>query len=82
MLVIDIAVPRDVEDSVRENPNVIVKNIDDLHSIIDGNQEKRMKDLPKVKDMIIKEMVDFLTWYYLLPILPAYEKTGRRQLDR
>ena len=78
MLVIDIAVPRDVEDSVRENPNVIVKNIDDLHSIIDGNQEKRMKDLPKVKDMIIKEMVDFLTWYYLLPILPAYEKTGAK----
>ena len=78
MLVIDIAVPRDVDDSVRENPNVIVRNIDDLNSIIDGNQEKRMMDLPKVKEMIIKEMVDFLTWYYLLPIMPAYEKTGAK----
>ena len=76
ILVIDIAVPRDVHDSVLENPSVIVKNIDDLHTIIDENQEKRMKDLPKVREMIIKEMVDFLTWYYLLPIMPAYEKTG------
>ncbi len=78
LLVIDIAVPRDIDDSVRENANVVVKNIDDLHSIIDGNQEKRMMDLPKVKDMIVKEMVDFLTWYYLLPIMPAYEKTGAK----
>ena len=78
MLVIDIAVPRDVDDSVRENPNVVVRNIDDLNSIIDGNQEKRMMDLPKVKEMIIKEMVDFLTWYYLLPIMPAYKKTGAK----
>ncbi len=76
MLVIDIAVPRDVDDSVRENANVIVKNIDDLNSIIDGNQERRMMDLPKVKEMIVGEMVDFLTWYYMLPIMPAYEKTG------
>jgi glutamyl-tRNA reductase len=78
LLVIDIAVPRDVDDSVRENPNVVVKNIDDLHSIVDGNQEKRMMDLPKVESLIMKEMVDFLTWYYLLPILPSFEKTGTK----
>ncbi len=78
MLVIDIAVPRDVDDSVRENPNVIVKNIDDLHSILGENQSKRMADLPKVRKMIITEMVEFLTWYYLLPILPEFEKTGEK----
>jgi hypothetical protein len=26
--------------------------------------------------MIMNEMVDFLTWYYTLPLMPAYEKTG------
>jgi hypothetical protein len=26
--------------------------------------------------MIADEMVDFLTWYYTLPLLPEYEKTG------
>lgn len=78
ILVIDIAVPRDVDDSVRENPNVIVKNIDDLNSILGENQSKRMADLPKVKQMIVTEMTEFLTWYYMLPILPEFEKTGEK----
>ena len=85
VLVIDIAVPRDVDVAVAEHPNVILKNIDDLNSIVDGNQEKRMRDLPKVKKLIMNEMVDFLTWYYTLPLLPEYEKTGvkpsRQQSD-
>lgn len=77
-LVLDIAVPRDVDNAVRDVPNVILKNIDDLRSIIDGHHEKRIKDLPKVKKMIVEEMVDFLTWYYSLPIMPEYEKTGAK----
>jgi len=76
ILVIDIAVPRDVETAVGLLPNVILKNIDDLNSIVIGNHERRMQDLPKVNALIMKEMVDFLTWYYTLPLLPAYEKTG------
>ena len=78
ILVIDIAVPRDVDDSVRENPYVIVKNIDDLHSVLSEHESRRMADLPKVKKMVVAEMVEFLTWYYLLPILPELEKTGEK----
>ncbi len=78
ILVIDIAVPRDVDPSVAENPNVILRNIDDLHVIVDGNHEKRMLDLPKVRKMVVEEMIEFLTWYYLLPIMPVYEKTGAK----
>lgn len=78
LLVIDIAVPRDVETAAGELPNVILKNVDDLRSILDSHQERRLNDLPKVKKLIIDEMVDFLTWYYLLPLLPEYEKTGTK----
>ena len=75
-IVIDIAVPRDVDESVAYCANVTLKNIDDLNSIVDGTRVKRLKDLPKVRKMIMHEMVDFLTWYYTLPLMPAYEKTG------
>jgi glutamyl-tRNA reductase len=75
-LVIDIAVPRDVDISVSECKNVILKNIDDLNSIVDSTLEKRLKDVPNVRKMIMEEMVDFLTWYYMLPLMPEYEKTG------
>lgn len=78
LLVVDIAVPRDVDIAVAEVPNVTLRNIDNLRSIIDGHHERRMNDLPKVRKLIANEMVDFLTWYYALPIMPSYEKTGSK----
>jgi glutamyl-tRNA reductase len=75
-VVIDIAVPRDVDEAVGACDNVILKNIDDLNLVVDSTREMRLRDLPKVRDMIRHEMVDFLTWYYTLPLLPEYEKTG------
>jgi glutamyl-tRNA reductase len=78
VLLIDIAVPRDVDEAVAENPNVILRNIDDLNSIIEANHEMRSRDLPKVKKMISTEMADFLTWYYAQPLMPAYEKTASK----
>jgi len=78
ILVVDIAVPRDVDIKVAENPHVILRNIDDLNVIIDESHGRRQKDLPLVRKMIVKEMVDFLSWYYVLPLLPAYEKTGSK----
>ena len=78
ILLIDIAVPRDVDPAVAELRNVTLKNIDDLHMIVNENHERRLKDLPKVKKLIAHEMVDFLTWYYTLPLLPAYEKTSEK----
>ena len=78
LLVIDIAVPRDVDPAVADVPNVTLRNIDALRSIIDGHHEKRVRDLPKVKKMIVDEMVEFLTWYYSLPMMPTYERTGTK----
>ena len=77
-LVIDIAVPRDVDVSVGQIQNVVLRNVDDLRSIIDSHHEKRIADLPKVRKMIVTEMVEFLTWYYSLPIMPEYEITGSK----
>jgi glutamyl-tRNA reductase len=78
ILLIDIAVPRDVDPSVGNIANVVLKNIDDLHSIVDANYGRRMADLPRVKKLVVGEMADFLMWYYSLPLMPAAEKTGSK----
>jgi glutamyl-tRNA reductase len=78
ILLIDIAVPRDIDTSVSENPKVTLKNIDDLNSIVTDNHDKRMKDLPKVRSLITDELVDFLTWYYMLPLLPGHGTNGSK----
>lgn len=75
ILLIDIAVPRDIDFASADNENVVLKNIDDLHAILDHNHERRIKDLPIVKKLIMKEMGDFLMWYYALPLMPNIEKT-------
>lgn len=75
ILLIDIAIPRDVAADAGENELVVLKNIDDLHAIVDRNYERRTKDLPQVKKIIMKEMGEFLTWYYSLPLMPVFQKT-------
>jgi glutamyl-tRNA reductase len=75
ILLLDIAVPRDINPSVADNERVILRNIDDLHQIVDRNFQRRISDLPRVKKIIMKEMGDFLTWYYSLPLMPVFQKT-------
>ena len=75
ILLLDIAVPRDINPLVSENERVILRNIDDLHQIVDRNFQRRTGDLPHVKKIIMKEMGDFLTWYYSLPLMPVFQKT-------
>lgn len=77
-LVIDIAVPRDVDTEVGELEDVTLKNIDDLRQIMDSHHERRTRDLPRVKRMIVDEMVSFLTWFYAQPLLPAVLKKGQK----
>ena len=64
----------EVTDNVLLEYNEQQMNI--VHVIVDGNHEKRMLDLPKVKKMIVEEMTEFLTWYYLLPIMPVVGELG------
>lgn len=78
ILLIDIAIPRDISPDAAECENVLLKNIDDLHSIVDRNYQRRINDLPLVKRMIMTEMADFLVWYYSLPLLPQDLQCGAK----
>lgn len=81
ILLVDIAMPRDVAPEVAECENVTLKNIDDLHAIVDKNYQQRMADIPLVKKIIMNEMSDFLVWYYSLPLLPAAMTGGAKPDD-
>jgi len=78
VLLIDIAVPRDIAPDAVQAENVELKNIDDLTAIIDRNHQRRMADLPLVNQMLMREMSDFLIWYYSLPLLPATMHAGSK----
>ena len=81
ILLVDIAMPRDIAPEVAGCQRVTLKNIDDLHAIVDKNYQRRMSDIPVVRRIIMNEMADFLVWYYSLPLLPAAMKCGAKPDD-
>jgi glutamyl-tRNA reductase len=56
LVIIDIANPRDVEESVATLDNVDLHNIDDLREITEHNLEKRRSEIGKVVAIINQEL--------------------------
>jgi len=59
LVIIDIALPRDVEESVRELENVELFTIDDLRAISEENMKKREKEVKKAEEIIERELEHF-----------------------
>ncbi len=60
VVMIDIAVPRDIDPAISSLSNVFLKNIDDLRSIVDRNAERRLQEIPKAEAIIDEELERFL----------------------
>jgi len=53
MLIVDIAVPRDIESSIEEIPNVYLYTIDHLTKVISSNLEKRKKAAETAEEYVL-----------------------------
>lgn len=62
LLVVDLAVPRDVDPSVRLLPGITLLGIDDLKQYADANLTGRRQEIPKVKALLAEEVARHLTW--------------------
>jgi glutamyl-tRNA reductase len=78
LLIIDIAVPRDVEEAVGDLPGVALYDIDDLQSIVDENLAKRQAAIPLVEEIIQQEMAAFQAWLRSREVVPAIVEMRRR----
>ncbi len=63
LLIIDIAVPRNVSPDVAEVENVFLYNIDDLSKITEKNREKRETESEKAEVIISEELIRFNSWW-------------------
>ncbi|MDX2162384.1 MAG: glutamyl-tRNA reductase [bacterium] len=71
LVLIDLAVPRDVEESVRTVAGVALYDIDDLQSVVDANLELRKAALPQAAAIIHDEMRRFAEWYHGRQVTPV-----------
>jgi glutamyl-tRNA reductase len=81
LLVIDIAVPRDVDPMVGLLPHVRCFNIDDLQAILDENQVERQAAVPKVEIIIQQEQRSFLDWLHSREVVPVISNLYRHALS-
>ncbi|GAB4513974.1 MAG: glutamyl-tRNA reductase [Allomuricauda sp.] len=62
LLVLDLSVPKNVSDDVRELDNVTLVHLDQLSQITDETLSKRKEYVPKAEAIIEKVKKDFLKW--------------------
>ena len=71
LVLIDIAVPRDVDPDVNQLPNVRYYDIDDLVTRLNGSLAGRQQEIPQVEAIIAAEAEAFMAWLRSLEIMPV-----------
>jgi glutamyl-tRNA reductase len=62
MLMVDIAVPRDIEPEVGKLANAYLYSVDDLHSIIQNNLAQRKAAAIQAETIVEQESSNFMAW--------------------
>ncbi|SIN97650.1 glutamyl-tRNA reductase [Salinivibrio sp. ES.052] len=62
MLLIDIAVPRDIDEGVGSLSDAYLYSVDDLQSIVEHNREQRKLAAIQAEAIVTEESADFMRW--------------------
>lgn len=71
LLIIDIAVPRDVEPQVALEDGITLFDIDDLENIVNKNLESRKQVAVQAEKIVEEEVEKFLKWLSSLFVVPT-----------
>ena len=77
-IIVDLSMPRNVQEDVPELPNVTFIDVDELSRVKDITLQQRMAEVPKAEKIIRKRMADFSAWKEKrkhAPFLKAVKKT-------
>jgi glutamyl-tRNA reductase len=62
VFMVDLAIPRDVEEQVADLDDVFLYTVDDLQSIIAKNMENRRQAAVEAETIVSSKSVDFMSW--------------------
>lgn len=71
LLIIDIAVPRDVEPAVGGIAGVNLHDIDALRGRVDSNLAQRIAEIPMAENIVAEEAGHFMAWFYARDVVPT-----------
>ncbi len=77
LLILDLSVPKNVSDDVKELPNVSLVHLDELSQVTTKALERRKQYIPKAETIIDEVQFDFTKWLEtrkFAPIIKALKK--------
>ena len=80
-LLIDLSVPRNIDDSVRDIANTFLFNMDDLQQIVAFNNKKRRGAVKKSEAIITKITEDFIIWQNGLKLSPTIDSLKKKLIS-
>ena len=81
LLMVDIAVPRDIDPRLAEADGVFLHNIDDLDGLVAETVRRRCGEIPRAEAIVRHEAGQFLKWLDRLQVVPTI-KLLRRRLEQ
>ncbi|MCC1485194.1 glutamyl-tRNA reductase [Winogradskyella immobilis] len=73
LLILDLSIPKNVNEDVKTLDNVTLVHLDDLAKITDNTLEKRKTYIPEAEAIISDVMSEFNTWLATLKFVPTVQ---------
>jgi glutamyl-tRNA reductase len=78
LVMIDLAVPRDIEPSVRDCPGIALYDMDDLQRAVARNLDARVAEAEEALVLVREDVERFETWLASLDVVPTISALRRR----
>lgn len=78
LLMIDIAVPRDIEPAAGDLPGVHLRDLDALQNLRSANLRERADEIPLVEAIVEEQMESFLNWHRGRTVTPVIRDLRER----
>ena len=84
LLILDIAVPRDIHPEVGQIKDITLFDIDDLNGVVDRHHQERELAAIKAEEIVEEEMLIFQKWHnslFTVPTIMALQQKGQKIKD-
>src|SRR5205085_1877086 len=81
LLLIDLAVPRDIDSTCNEIEGVALHDIDDLEAVIARNRTVRQAEAQRAEGIVEEEIKSFAGWLGSLEVLPTVSALRARAVE-
>jgi glutamyl-tRNA reductase len=78
LLLLDLAVPRDVDPAVAELPGVRLSGVDDLRTICEANRAARATEIASAEELVGAEVAKFVEWWATQEVVPTIRALRER----